>query len=304
MISINYGIGECVWNSNYSLLISKFHHENNFHIHKIIDKILIKFNNIQMNNKINPAGIAAHHQPRRLFVRVFIGAMFFMGLNLNAAYQGYLLNVLTTSRYDHQVANVHEAIDAGFEFTGGENLKALFELGKDSVDEFLRDHYKPCYEMDKCLLELKNDKALAVAISRQHAMNAKVAITEEDMFCFEKADNIFSFSVVMLFKRDHHLLPSVNTLIRRITEYGFILKWQRDAEYEKLKEVIVRYREKALNRDQAINITQLLGLFALGGAGLMLASLIFAFEWIVYYFAQKKKNKFVRKYIEAKIFFD
>lgn len=228
-----------------------------------------------------------------------------MGLNLNAAYQGYLLNVLTTSRYDRQVANVHEAIDAGFKFTGGENLKALFELGKDSVDEFLREHYEPCYEkMDKCLLELKNDKELAVAISRQHAMNAKVAITEEDMFCFEKVDNIFSFSVVMLFKRDHHLLPSVNTLIRRITEYGFILKWQRDAENEKLKEVIIRLREKALKRDQAINITQLFGLFALGGAGLMLASLIFIIEWIVFYFAQKKKNKFVRKYIEAKFFFD
>lgn len=257
--------------------------------------------NIQMKIK---SGIAAHHQPRRPFLRVFIGVMFFMGLNLNAAYQGYLLNVLTTSRYDRQVANVHEAIDGGFKFTGGENLKALFELRKDSVDNFLNDHYETCFEMDKCLLELKNDKQLAVAISRQHAVNAKVAITEEDMFCFEKADNIFSFSVVMLFKRDHHLLPSVNTLIRRITEYGFILKWQRDAENEKLKEVILRSREKAQNRDQAINMTQLFGLFALGGAGLMLASIIFIIEWIVFFFAQKKKNKFVREYIEAKFFYD
>lgn len=224
-----------------------------------------------------------------------------MGLNINAAYQGYLLNVLTTPRYDHQVANIHEAIDAGFEFTGGENLKALFELAKDSVDEFLRDNYKPCYEMDKCLLEIKSNEKLAVAISRQHAMNAKVPITEEDMFCFEKADNIFSFSVEMLFKRDHHLLPSVNTLIRHISEFGFILKWKRDAEYEKLKEVVMRHREKAANRNQAINITQLFGLFALAGAGLLIATIVFIVEWIVYYLAHKKGNKFVRKYIEAKL---
>lgn len=249
------------------------------------------------------SGIYAHHHPRRPFVRVFISGLLFMGLNINAAYQGYLLNVLTTPRYDHQVANIHEAIDAGFQFAGGENLKALFELGKDSVDVFLRDNYKPCFDMDKCLLDIKNNEKVAVAISRQHAMNAKVPITDEDMYCFEKADNIFTFSVVMLFKRDHHLLPSVNTLIRYISEFGFILKWKRDAEYEKLKEIVMRHREKAANRNQAINITQLFGLFALGGAGLFIATLVFILEWIVYYFARKKKKFLVFKYIERKLLF-
>jgi hypothetical protein len=229
--------------------------------------------------------------------------MLFMGLNLNAAYTGYLLNVLTTPRYDHQVSNIYEAIDGGYQFTGGENLKALFELGRDSASEHLRDHYTACFEMDKCLLGIKTDKRLAIAISRQHSMNAKVPITDEDIYCFEKADNIFSFSVVMLYKRDHHLLPLVNTLIRRITEYGFILKWRSDAEYEKLKEVVKRHREKASEGNQAINVAQLFGLFAVGVAGLVVALLVFIIEWIVFYFAQKKKIKFVRKYIEAKFFY-
>lgn len=248
-------------------------------------------------------GLYAHHNPRRPFVRVFIAGMLFMGLNLNAAYTGYLLNVLTTPRYDHQVSNIYEAIESGYEFTGGENLKALFELGRDSASEHLRDYYTACFEIDKCLLGIKTDKKLAIAISRQHSMNAKVPITDEDMFCFEKADNIFSFSVVMLFKRDHHLLPLVNTLIRRITEYGFILKWRSDAEYEKLKEVVKRVREKAAEGNQAINVAQLFGLFAVGGAGVLLALIVFIIEWIVFYFAQKKKIKFVRKYIEAKFFY-
>lgn len=127
------------------------------------------------------AGLYAHHTPRRPFARVFIAGMLFMGLNLNAAYTGYLLNVLTTPRYDHQVSNIYEAIDAGFQFTGGENLKALFELGRDSASVHLRDHYMACFEMDKCLLGIKTDKKMAIAISRQHAMNAKIPITEEDM---------------------------------------------------------------------------------------------------------------------------
>jgi hypothetical protein len=40
----------------------------------------------------------------------------------------------------------------------------------------------------------------------------------------------------MLFKKDHHLLPLVNILIRRTAEAGLILKWKADYEYTKFKE--------------------------------------------------------------------
>lgn len=90
--------------------------------------------------------------------------------------------------------------------------------------------------MDSCLMDLKYNSKEAVAISLQHAMNARANLTENDIFCFDKANNIFSYSVVMLFKNDHHLLPLVNTLIRRIAEAGFILKWKADTEYMKFKE--------------------------------------------------------------------
>lgn len=90
--------------------------------------------------------------------------------------------------------------------------------------------------MNACLLEIKYDKKLAVAISRQHAQNARINLTQNDMFCFDKANNLFSYSVVMLFKKDHHLLPLVNTLIRRTAEAGLILKWKGDYEYTKFKE--------------------------------------------------------------------
>lgn len=84
-------------------------------------------------------------------------------------------------------------------------------------------------------MEIKHNSKLAVAISRQHAANARIPLTENDMFCFDKANNIFSYSVVMLLKKDHHLLPLFNTLIRRIAEAGFILKWKADSEYLKFK---------------------------------------------------------------------
>ncbi|KAL7026419.1 hypothetical protein ACKWTF_013905 [Chironomus riparius] len=246
-------------------------------------------------------GICAHYEPRRGFLRFFIACMLFFGLNFAAAYQSFLLSVLTTPRYDHQVATIHEAIHGHYKFTGAENLKARFNELSDDSAIFLQSHYKSCYDMDRCLLDIKSDGKLAFAISRAHAMNAKVPVSDQEIFCFEKAHNIFSFSVVMLFKKDHHLLPMVNTLIRRITESGFILKWQSDCESIKFQENLARHRNDDATVNRAINLDQLIGLYGLGAFGVSLATLAFGFEWIIYYLAHKKKIKFVR-FIEAKMF--
>jgi hypothetical protein len=148
-------------------------------------------------------GIYAHYDARRGFIRFYVGFMLLYGLNFNAAYQSFLLSVLTTPSFDHQVSTIQEAMDHNFKnFTGGENLRAYFREKDDIISKHLDVTYQPCYNYDQCLEKLKNDDKLAVAISRQHAMNAKISLTEDDMFCFEKANNIFSYSVVMLFKRD------------------------------------------------------------------------------------------------------
>lgn len=182
----------------------------------------------------------------------------------------------------------------------GENLKAFFE-SSDKVPKNLLNIYKPCFDMDKCLMELKVNGELAVAISRQHAINARIQLTADDMFCFDKSNNLFSFSVVMLFKNDHHLLPRVNTLIRRITESGFILKWKADSEYLKFREII-KQRDPHENAEP-INLGHLLGSFALMFVGISLAVTVFAFEWLVYYLARKRGVKFVQKYIEKYILY-
>lgn len=245
-------------------------------------------------------GIPGHYNPRRLFIRFYIAFLLLYGMHFSAAYHSFLLSVLTTPRYEHQVATIHEAIAGDYQFTGGENLKAVFE-GSDRVPEHLLRTYMPCFDMDKCLTELKTNDKLAVAISRQHATNARVPLDDSDMFCFDKAHNIFSFSVVMLFKKDHHLLPAVNTLIRRIAESGFVLKWKADSEFVKVK-VDKKPRDPHGNK-QPLNLSHLLGSFGLIAVGITASVVAFASEWFIYYLAQKRKIKFVQKYIEAKLLF-
>lgn len=246
-------------------------------------------------------GVYGHYDPRKGFIRFYIGFLLLYGMHFSAAYHSFLLSVLTTPRFEHQVATIQEAIAEDYQFTGGENLKAFFETS-DKVSEHLRHVYKPCFEMDKCLVELKTNDELAVAISRQHAINARIPLNDDDMFCFDKADNIFSFSVVMLLKKDHHLLPPVNILIRRIAESGFILKWKADSEYLKFKED-KKQRQDPHENSEPLNLGHLLGSFALMGVGVSIAVLTFGFEWIVYYLAQKRKIKFFKEYIEANVFY-
>lgn len=163
-------------------------------------------------------------------------------------------------------------------------------------------------------MEIKYKDKLAVAISRQHAQNARIPLTENDMFCFDKANNIFSYSVVMLFKKDHHLLPLVNTLIRRIAEAGFILKWKTDTEYMKFKEDLQKdsnenaplnldhmivsslsetYFNRKLKKNALIFFIQ--GMFGLLGGGVLVSLVSFIGEWIFHFFTKKKKMNKIQK---------
>lgn len=243
-------------------------------------------------------GIPGHYNPRRQFIRFYAGFVLLYGMHFAAAYHSFLLSVLTTPRFEHQVATLHEAIADDYQFTGGENLKAVFEGG---ASEHLVRSYVACFEMDKCLAELKTNDKLAVAISRQHAKNARIPLNDDEMFCFDKANNIFSFSVVMLFKKDHHLLPAFNTLIRRIAESGFVLKWKADSEFVKTK-ADAKPRDPHGN-EQPINVSHLLGSFALIAVGFIASVVFFGFEWFIYYLAQKRKIAFVQKYIEATLLY-
>lgn len=72
-------------------------------------------------------GIYGHYDPRRGFIRFYIGFLLLYGMHFAAAYHSFLLSVLTTPRFQHQVDNVIEAINEEYSFTGGENLKSIFE---------------------------------------------------------------------------------------------------------------------------------------------------------------------------------
>lgn len=153
--------------------------------------------------------------------------------------------------------------------------------------------------MDDCLMAIKTD-AVAVAVSREHAKNTPLPISDEDMCCFAKTENIFTYSVVMLVPRDYHLLSQINDLIRRISESGLLSKWQKESE-------IIRTTTSAATAADGtmkLRIGHVQGAFLLGFLGAVIATAAFAVEWITYWLAGRTNKKSFWKKLESFLCFN
>lgn len=54
--------------------------------------------------------------PNRIFVRIFVASLLFAGINLWAAYTSSLISFLTKPRFDKQISNIPQAVEAGYVF--------------------------------------------------------------------------------------------------------------------------------------------------------------------------------------------
>lgn len=60
-------------------------------------------------------------------------------------------------------------------------------------------------------------------------------LPKTEIFCFSKINNVYSFSVAMITKKYFHLLPQLNSIIRRVLEFGLLEKWAKDNSAATLK---------------------------------------------------------------------
>lgn len=115
-----------------------------------------------------------------------------------------------------------------------------------------RNSFHLCNKIDECFLQLKFNDYLAVATSREHAMNNPV-LPKTEIFCFPKTNNIYSFSVSLLTKKYYHLLPQMNSIIRRVLEFGLLEKWAKDNSAATLK--LIQNSDSGNDDDQLVVLT-------------------------------------------------
>ncbi|GAB0100425.1 ionotropic receptor 87a [Sergentomyia squamirostris] len=245
----------------------------------------------------------AQYNPRRFFIRLYLICFMIYGLHFNTAYHSFLITVLTRPRYQIQVSSLPMAVADEYHFSGSENSLNYFNKD-DAQSTYVRRMFTICPDIDVCLDDLKRDSELGVAVSREHARNSPL-IDESDMFCFHHSENIYSYSISMLVQRDYHLLPKINDIIRTILESGLLSKWQKDSEVSKvhLGEVKEEEPEGGEGAQIVLSISHVQGAFIVVGFGLILATLAFCLEWIIFLTIKKDRfgAKFLKKYVEKKL---
>lgn len=91
----------------------------------------------------------------------------------------------------------------------------------------MQQHYTLCNaNIDDCLKLLLNNEKLAVAVSRLHAENSPV-VNKDQIFCFTRENNIYSFSIAMPMRIDFQLMPRINSIIRQLYEFGLVERWDK-----------------------------------------------------------------------------
>lgn len=214
--------------------------------------------------------------PNRMMIKLFLAILLIFAFHFGAFYNAFLLKILTSPRYEPQISNTYMAVKYGMTFNGNEDTLAHFQEKEDSISKQILKNFNVCLKLDECLENIKKSKTTTVAVSRHHAMNSPV-ISPLEMFCFTKSNNIYTYSVTMLVKKQYHLLLKIENIIRGITESGLLSKWQRDSEL-----VVVSKDSDEEGGVMRLKFEHVQGGFLLWGIGLGLGSIVFALEWITH----------------------
>lgn len=131
-----------------------------------------------------------------------------------------------------------------------------------------------CENINDCLATLAWDPYVAVAVSRKQVLNC-LAISNEEIYCFEKIQNIRSIAISMVARHRYALLTKMNRLIQNAIESGLFLKWERDS-------ILSNQKDESDNiRYNRVIWGHFGGTMIIITAGLTISAMVFAFELFV-----------------------
>lgn len=92
----------------------------------------------------------------------------------------------------------------------------------------MSDSINLCENINDCLATLAWNRYAAVAVSRKYASSSP-AISNDQIYCFDRRQNIRSISISMVTRHDLDYLTKINRLLQYSVESGLFLKWERDS---------------------------------------------------------------------------
>lgn len=120
---------------------------------------------------------------------------------------------------------------------------------------------------------LKTDDRLAVATSRLHMKTLPI---EEDIYCFDRIENIYDYSSAFMIRRNFSRKSKFNRVFDHILASGLIPKWDKDLQRRPNATMVVPV-ERVYSLDDFGPVVMYLLLIVLAGIA------AFCAETIIYY---------------------
>ncbi|CAD7006201.1 unnamed protein product [Ceratitis capitata] len=226
------------------------------------------------------------HLPTSLHIT--FGSTFFLALMFINVYQSFLVSTLTTPRSLYQISHLEEIYRNRMTVTGSvENVRHLNKDGE--IFKYIREKFQMCYNIVDCLNDAATDnEGLAVAVSRQHFLY-NPRIKRDQLYCFDRNENLYVYLVTMLLPKKFHLLHKINPVIQHIIESGHMQKWARELDLKRrIREEIERARKVHV---KSLTVEQVAGSFALHAMLSTLALLIFLLECCTHWLVVKRRTR-------------
>lgn len=157
------------------------------------------------------------------------------------------------------------------------------------IFKYIREKFQMCYNIVDCLNDAATDnEGLAVAVSRQHFLY-NPRIKRDQLYCFDRNENLYVYLVTMLLPKKFHLLHKINPVIQHIIESGHMQKWARELDLKRrIREEIERARKVHV---KSLTVEQVAGSFALHAMLSTLALLIFLLECCTHWLVVKRRTR-------------
>ncbi|XP_011200648.2 uncharacterized protein LOC105224298 [Bactrocera dorsalis] len=220
-------------------------------------------------------------------LHITFGSTFFLAIMFVNVYQSFLVSTLTTPKSSYQISHLEEIYRNRMTVTGSvENVRHLNKDGK--IFKYIREKFQMCYNIEECLNRAATDESFAVAVSRQHSFY-NPHIKRDQLYCFDRNENIYVYLVTMLLPKKFHLLPKINPVIQHIIESGHMQKWARELDLKRRIREEIQRAQKVLVKSLTIN--QIVGSFALHGMLSAVALVIFILEYWTHWMVVKRRTR-------------
>lgn len=230
------------------------------------------FSNCLFNAWSVVLGVGVREVPRSNLLRGVFSLWLMYSLAINTVFQTYVTSYLVDPGYQHQIDSAEEVIEAGSEVYVADFLQDFLSDGLLNQMKSWRN----CGSANQCLAAVSRSPDV-VMLSGKVFVEYK-AEEQSDAFKYhESSRGLFHSHIVMVLKKGSPFLDRINTIIRRLVEGGFPVKFFKDIVVKKNLKPLSKYT----NEYVSMSVSHLQSAFVAMFLGMSLSLLLFVGELLI-----------------------